>query len=44
MYIFIRPYMYKDTRTQADVSGMAVEIEPSHQCSITFCCCVTDGS
>ena len=24
--------------------GMAVEIEPSHQYSITFCCCMTDGS
>ena len=23
---------------------MAVEVEPSHQYSITFCCCVTDGS
>ena len=24
--------------------GMAVEDEPSHQYSITFCCCATDGS
>ena len=23
---------------------LAVEAEPSHQCCITFCCCVTDGS
>jgi len=26
------------------VGGMAVEAEPSHQYSITFCCHVTDGS
>ena len=24
--------------------GMAVEVEPSHQYSITFCCCMTDDS
>jgi len=23
---------------------MAVEVEPSHQYPVTFCCCVTDGS
>lgn len=28
---------------QGDVGGMAVEIEPSHQHPITFCCCVRDG-
>jgi len=27
--------------SEADVSGMAVEVEPSHQYSIMFCCCVT---
>ena len=32
------------TTSEADVGGMAVEVEPSHQYSITFCCCVTDGS
>ena len=26
------------------VGGMAVEAQPSHQYSTTFCCCVTDGS
>ena len=30
--------------SQADSGGMAVEVEPSHQYSITCCCCVTDGS
>ena len=30
--------------SEADVGGMAVEVEPSHQYSITFCCYVTDGS
>jgi len=29
---------------EADVGGTAVEIEPSCQYSITFCCCMTDGS
>jgi len=30
--------------SEADV-GVTVEVEPSHQYSITFCCCcVTDGS
>ncbi|MEQ5146204.1 hypothetical protein ABN231_18085 [Proteus mirabilis] len=32
------------TTSEVDVGGMAVEVEPSHQYSITFCCCVTDGS
>ena len=32
------------TATEADVGAMAVEVEPSHQYSITFYCCVTDGS
>ena len=30
--------------SEVDVGGMAVEDEPSHQHSITFCCHVTDGS
>jgi len=30
--------------TEAGVGGMAVEVEPSHLYSLTFCCCVTDGS
>ena len=29
---------------RGDIGGMAVEVEPSHQYSITFCWCVTDGS
>jgi len=30
--------------SQVDAGGMAAEAEPSHQYSITFDCCVTDGS
>jgi len=30
--------------SEVNVGGMAVEAEPSHQYSITFCCHVTDGS
>jgi len=30
--------------SEVDVGGMAVEAEPSHQFSIPFCCCVSDGS
>jgi len=30
--------------SEADVGGMAVEVKPSYWYSITFCCCVTDGS
>ena len=30
--------------SDVDVGGIAVEVEPSCQYSITFCCCVTDGS
>ena len=30
--------------SEADGDGMAVETEPSHQYTIIFCCCVTDGS
>jgi len=32
------------TTSEADVGGMVAEAEPSHQYSITFCCCVADGS
>ena len=31
------------TVVEADVGGMAEQVEPSHCYSITFCCCVTDG-
>jgi len=30
--------------SEVDIGGMAVEVELSHQYSITSCCCVTDGS
>ena len=30
--------------SEVDAGGMAVEVEPSHQYSITYCCHVTDGS
>jgi len=30
--------------SEADVGGMAVEAESSHQYSVTFCCCVTDAA
>jgi len=30
--------------SEADGDDMAVETEPSHQYSITFCCCMTVGS
>jgi len=32
------------TLSEVDVGGMAVEIEPFHQYSVTFCCHVADGS
>jgi len=30
--------------SESDVGGMAVEVEPSHKYSITYCWHVTDGS
>jgi len=30
--------------SEADVGGIAVEVEISHQYSVTFYCCETDGS
>jgi len=30
--------------SEVNVSGMAEEVEPSCQYSVTFCCCMTDGS
>jgi len=32
------------TMSEADVGGMAVEVEPSHHYSVKFCCRVTDDS
>ena len=34
----------RPTTSEADVGGMAVELEHAHQYSIPFCCCATDGS
>jgi len=30
--------------THVDIGGLAVEVEPSCQHSVTCCCCATDGS
>ena len=30
--------------SEVDVGGMAVEVEPSRQYSVKFCCCATDDS
>jgi len=30
--------------SEADVAGMAAEVEPSHHPSVSCCCHVTDGS
>jgi len=32
------------TVSEIDGGGMAVEVSPSRQCSVTFCCCAMDGS
>ena len=32
------------TTSEVVVGGMAVEVEPSHQYSVRYCCCTTDGS
>jgi len=32
------------TTSEADVGSMAVVVEPTHQYSFAFGCCVTDGS
>ena len=32
------------TTSEVDVGGTAVEVEPSHQYSIPFCCCMTESS
>ena len=29
--------------SEADVNGMAVEAEPPHRFSVTFCCCATEA-
>ena len=30
--------------SESDGGGVAVEVEPSHQYSVMFCCCATDSS
>jgi len=37
------PILLYSSTSVADVGGMAVEIEPSHQYSIPFCCHATDS-
>ena len=32
------------TTSEVDIGGMKVEVEPSHQYSVTCCCHVADGS
>ena len=32
------------TVSETDGGGMAVEVRPSQQCSVIFCCCAMDGS
>jgi len=29
--------------SEADVGGRTLYVEPSHQYSVMFCCCATDG-
>ena len=38
------PILCWPKKPEADVGVIAVEAEPSHQYSVTCCCCVTDGS
>ena len=32
------------TISKLDIGGIAVEVESSHQYSVTFCCCLLDSS
>jgi len=36
--------IWRPMKSEAEVSGMAVEVESSYQYSITFYCHLTDGS
>ena len=36
--------LYCPTMTEKDVGVMTVEVEPSHQYPVIFCCHVTDSS
>ena len=39
------PILFRwSTMSEADVGGMAVEVECSHQYSVPCCCPVTDGN
>ena len=42
--VMVSILLYLPTLSKAEVGGMAVEAEPSHQYSITHCCHVRDGS
>jgi len=44
MKVMLPILLWWPTVSVADVGGMAVEVEPSHQCSVTFCCHARDGS
>ena len=37
-------FLFWSMTSEADVGHLAIEVEPSHQYSITFCCHETDGS
>ena len=37
-------FLFWSMTSEADVGHLAIEVEPSHQYSITFCCCAMDGS
>lgn len=39
-HVFLRWLMMSDL----DIGGMTIEVKPSHQYSMTHCCCVADGS
>ena len=34
----------RPTKSEVDFGGLAAKVEPSHQYSVKFCCCATDGS
>jgi len=36
--------LYWPIVSEMKVVGMAIDVEASHQYSVTFCCCATDGS
>jgi len=36
--------LYWLTMSKVGIGDMTAEVEPSHQYSVQFCCCLTDGS